>query len=416
MGLDAWEVAYRQHPVWASVKAAAGSLDACPEVTSDDERSGVDRIRFVLGYLREQGENSLILVPRTSLDASQQAVSTIQTQLDQWIATGDVSYLTDASGPRVEALLDALRGWPVSKDRYAKGIIAAADGYVAAAQVELDRLREQAAGLKGELTTLTETLEINQAAAVAAAAAVQTQVAEVEQATGRQVLRLDEALNGLQSTFAAAENARAEAHLAALAEQLAAETEARRLTDEQTVTARARWEKDAELTLAALGGYKAQAENLVNAVGLAGTSTEYCRYAEQERKSADVWRYVAAGSFGLAFVVFVLMLLAGFGGHINEDTPWQLVVFKVTGSAGLLALGYYSARESGSHRAAERAAKNIQLDLAALEPFIANMPEEQKREVRLGAARRLFVTPPSSQEQRDGVANSGVSAGDMLVE
>ena len=129
-----------------------------------------------------------------------------------------------------------------------------------------------------------------------------------------------------------------------------------------------------------------------------------------------MWRYVAAGSFGLAFVVFVLMLLAGFGGHINEDTPWQLVVFKVTGSAGLLALGYYSARESGSHRAAERAAKNIQLDLAALEPFIANMPEEQKREVRLGAARRLFVTPPSSQEQRDGVANSGVSAGDMLVE
>lgn len=156
---------------------------------------------------------------------------------------------------------------------------------------------------------------------------------------------------------------------------------------------RAKWAASAQVTLDHLVEQWEAVDNLVDAVALAGTATEYGRYAKDERKSADIWRRVAAAAFGLAFIVFVAMLLFGLGGHISTDTPWQLVVFKVTGSAGLLALGYYAGKESASHRKAERAAKSIQLDLAALEPFISKMSAEDKAAIRRGAAQRLFVPP-----------------------
>jgi hypothetical protein len=330
------------------------------------------------------------------------------------VGTQNAAFLEEAAGPRVDGLLDCLRGWPVSKDRYAKGVMAAAEGFVEVAHRELGNLRGQVETVEAGVGALNQTLEDDRQAVAQAVEAFNAQVQAAKDATDRQTARLDEALNGLQATFATAENQRAEAHLAALDAQSKAESEAREATAQLLKDDRQRWAEDAEGVLVQIQELKSKTDALVGAVGLTVTSTEYSKYAEQERKAANVWRWVAASSFGLAFVVFLLMLLAGLGGHITGETPWQLVVFKVTGSAGLLALGYYAGKESKSHREAERTAKSIQLDLAALEPFIANMPEDQKKLIRLGAAQRLFVNnqhsrPTGDADERTGEAPGGNS-------
>ncbi|MDD2859106.1 MAG: hypothetical protein PHU75_10585 [Candidatus Nanopelagicales bacterium] len=246
-------------------------------------------------------------------------------------------------------------------------------------------------GLRAEVGAVALELATDRGTVAQAVADFHAQAQAAKEATDQQAARLDNALNGLQATFATAENARAEAHLAALEAQSKAESESREAAAQLLGEDRQSWAQAAEGALVQIRELKAQADELVGAVGLAATSTEYSKYAEQERKAANLWRWVAAGAFAMAFAVFVAMLLAGLGGHITGDTPWQVVVFKITGSAGLLALGYYAGKESKSHREAERTAKSIQLDLAALEPFIANMPEDEKRVIRLGAAQRLFV-------------------------
>lgn len=386
-----WETTYLEHPLWAAASTALADLASGVEALPDHDRTCSDRIRFVLNYLSDQADPAQPLVSRASLDAAQQAVASLGAQVNQWVATQNASYLEDAASTRVDALLDALRGWPLSKDRYAKGVMAAAEDFVGQSHSELQALREGVGEVQTELADMRKTLEDDRKASELAVEDFKAKVQAAKDATERQTTRLDEALNGLQATFAAAEAQRAETHRAALEAQAKAEAEAREAAGKTLKDDREQWAADADAALAQIKDLKSQADELVGAVGLAVTSTEYSKYAEQERKAANFWRGIAASSFGLAFVVFLLMLLAGLGGQITGDTPWQLVVFKVTGSAGLLALGYYAGRESKSHREAERTAKSIQLDLAALEPFIANMPEDQKERIRLGAAQRLFV-------------------------
>lgn len=410
-----WEESYTGHPLWAAVDAALASLDTGCEQVPDFDHAEADRVRFVLNYVKELGESPQPLVSQATLDGCRAPVVTLTQVLDQWRVGQEPSLLSDAASNRVDAVLDSLRGWPVAKDRYAKGVIAAAEGFVEASHNELDTLRGQVAGLNDELTSLREQLEADRAAAAAAATAVQQQVTAVETATDKQTTRLDDALNGLQATFATAEAERAAAHTTAMTEQAKEAADQRSDMEEDLDQDRAKWAGLAQGALDDLGDLKKQAESLVNAVGLSATSTEYGKYAEQERKAANFWRWVAAVGFIAAFAAFLVMLLTGFGGHITGDTPWQVVVFKVTGSAGLLALGVYASRESSSHRKAERSAKSIQLDLAALEPFIANMSEEDKSTVRLGAALRLFVPPSRDAAGLGPVEASEDAATDALT-
>jgi flagellar basal body-associated protein FliL len=64
-------------------------------------------------------------------------------------------------------------------------------------------------------------------------------------------------------------------------------------------------------------------------------------------------------------------------------------------TAAVAAVGAYAARESGQHRRQERDAKKVQLVLIALEPFIANLPEDSRDDNRAEAA-----NPSSSSRRR----------------
>lgn len=75
---------------------------------------------------------------------------------------------------------------------------------------------------------------------------------------------------------------------------------------------------------------------------------------------------------------------------------WEVVRQKLGAPVGAAAVGYVLIRESGQHRKEERSARQVQLTLTALEPFIANLPEKQKERIRVETARRIFA------EQRDG--------------
>lgn len=379
-----WEQSYLEHPLWPAVSGALAALDAGCQSSPDHDRGEANRLRWILTYLGELGVTAEPLVSQNSLDACHANVVALGQVLEQWQRDQVPALLSDAATSRVNAVLEAIRGWPVSKDRYAKGVIAAAEEFVTSANSEAATLRTLVADMTDQVAALRAQLDGDRAASEQLAGTTQQQV-------DRQTVRLDDALNGHQATFAAAEAERANAHTTAMAAQAKEAAEQRSDIDRELEADRRGWATEAQTALAHLAEKKKEVDDLVNAVAVTGTATEYRSYAKQEGDAADFWRWVAAGAFGLAFVVFLVMLLV-VGGSVTGETPWQLVVFKVTGSVGLLALGAYAARESTSHRKSERAAKSIDLDLAALEPFIVNMPENNKREIRLGAARRLFVS------------------------
>lgn len=76
------------------------------------------------------------------------------------------------------------------------------------------------------------------------------------------------------------------------------------------------------------------------------------------------------------------------------------MVQRIGAPVGVAGIGLFMSRESGLHRKVARSAKQTQLNLVALEPFIINLPEDQKKQIRYETARALFARTESALPDR----------------
>ncbi|MGO0605260.1 hypothetical protein [Brevibacterium linens] len=266
-------------------------------------------------------------------------------------------------------------------DKYrqtAHGTIDSALDELRAAQVDIQK--ESAEVVESSRTTAAEAVE-------AFRADLETLRAEstaVKNTVEEQKKRLDDALNTVQNKF---------------------EKEAASRSEEWDKQVAERQER-AEGLFAALEEINGQAQTLLSSLSRDTTSSYYGSYANEQARKADVWRWWAVGAFGVAAVTFVGMTVASFAGLGADLSWWEVVGQKVAAPGGLAAVGAFCARESGQHRKQERVARENELVLTAVHPFIAHLPEELQETVQLETARRLFAKPlekssPSSSGNSD---------------
>ncbi|MER6201489.1 hypothetical protein ABT234_29490 [Streptomyces sp. NPDC001586] len=409
MGLERWENQYKEHPAWSVAADLITLLNSSESRVTLDERDYFDRLKSGLSYISEMANEPALVVTGTALGNLHQSLVNIQSNVLGWSTGGGSNPLTNAAGPYLDGAFDAIRGWPPSKDRYARGTRAAANEFVSGAQTALDVLREevaslrreiesQSAGLQADFSGLLEAAKEKVEAAEVEVSSLRSEVDAMSATVATQSQRLDQAINAYQTSYSEAEAARAEGHQRAL-EKLS----------EETVAAAERSKAQAESVLGEqrdsgqglldeVEMLRDQTVQLVNAVGLTGTATEYGKYASQEQKAANNWRRGAVGAFACSFLLFLVTLLVS---PVDGKTPWQVIVIRFGGSLVLLAGGLYMSRESAQHRQEERRAKSIQLDLAALDPFIVNLPAEQRQSIKAAAANRLFVEPAVDSMRND---------------
>lgn len=121
---------------------------------------------------------------------------------------------------------------------------------------------------------------------------------------------------------------------------------------------------------------------------------DYSESAKREKNAADrtrLWALacMAAVVIGLGYTLFETNL---------DEMKWQSAVTR-----GLLALAVsipagYLARESLRHRTQQHSYLQTALNLKAMEPFIASLPEPERNALKAEMAQRLFSTnrhPPS---------------------
>lgn len=86
----------------------------------------------------------------------------------------------------------------------------------------------------------------------------------------------------------------------------------------------------------------------------------------------------------------------------------ELILYKFAFIGLVITFAYFLAKQSGFHRMAEHSNKKMALDLAALDPFIANMSEDHKSAVKKRLALKLFGVPNFLKE--DDKSKSGVNS------
>lgn len=148
-------------------------------------------------------------------------------------------------------------------------------------------------------------------------------------------------------------------------------------------------EENSEILLAELASYRDQAARIVQSVGTIGITGNYKNIADSESKSANRWRLVTLAIFACGIGLAIATFVRFYHEPINAQNIWAIAV-RLMYALAIAAPAFYTARESARHRTNSDRARQTELELASLGPFIELMDAAQKEEIRRGLVPKYF--------------------------
>lgn len=141
--------------------------------------------------------------------------------------------------------------------------------------------------------------------------------------------------------------------------------------------------------IAALEDQRNKAARIVQVVGNIGVTGNYQIIANGEAKQANFWRWATiiffAGGVSLAISTFVRF----WGEPVTPESIWSIAI-RLLYAIAITAPAWYTSKESARHRTTSDRARQTELELASLGPFIELLPPEKKIEIREQMAKLYF--------------------------
>lgn len=148
------------------------------------------------------------------------------------------------------------------------------------------------------------------------------------------------------------------------------------------------------------------AEKILGLMSMKGMASGYQKIANSENRRAITWSTIAV--FSLAALLYV-----GYEFIINQgsEMTWITLTSRLIITGVGLTLFTYGAKQAGHHRAEERRNRKIELELASLDPYLKDLEEEKRKEVKQSLVGKFFgVELPS-----DSFKNSQPTQQDILA-
>jgi hypothetical protein len=277
-------------------------------------------------------------------------------------------------------------------------VVGSADSELSRIQEEADTGREAMAQAREEFT--------------AQVTATSAELTQVRQDVQQQTTRLEQALATHETQFGQTERERASAFDAAERERASAASEARNAATAEFAATADALKGTATVTLDDLARLKKEAEELVGAIGVSGVAAGYNESAKREKAIADRWRIATVSVAAFAALVLASALLID---HAAAGS-WQRLATRLVVAVSFAGLAAYCGRQSEAHRKIERRARERQLQLAALNPYLANMPDDDSVKLKLQLAPGYFTAPATSTEDDEAKASNGAPSEAQLTQ
>lgn len=221
-------------------------------------------------------------------------------------------------------------------------------------------------------------------------------IADEKTAVSAQASRLDTALTTNSTAFTT--------KMTAWQESLETDRKEAKAKGEQQLLAS---QNEAEQHIGQLEALEEKARNLTEATARHSISAEYGTHAKKLSLAANLWS-ISAVLLAVGGLIALVFMING----IEDLTPAE-AIWKTSVSALTVAIATYMGREAAGHRKDARDAKRMQLDLNALEPFLANMEEETAQALRERFAKQIFSRPMANSKDHAGFnVLPGVPAGE----
>ena len=141
--------------------------------------------------------------------------------------------------------------------------------------------------------------------------------------------------------------------------------------------------------IANLEDQRSKAARIVQVVGNIGVTGNYQQIANTESRQADFWRWVTVAIFSVGVCVAAATFVKFWGQPFSAENSWSVLI-RLLYAVAITAPAWYTARESARQRTNSDRARQTELELASLGPFIELMPEEKKVQIRAELTRFYF--------------------------
>lgn len=198
------------------------------------------------------------------------------------------------------------------------------------------------------------------------------------------------------------------ASVVAVVQQLYAEKEAERASAFSTMLQElkddfAKLQAESEKTqsdrLESLKTSQEQAAQIVQVVGNTGITGNYQKIANAEGVQANTWRWITIAFFVSGIALAGATFWKFWHEPFSPENAWSVLI-RLMYAVAITSPAWYTAKESARHRSNADRARQTELELASLGPFIELMPDEKKHQIREELTKRYFgnQTPEHTAE------------------
>lgn len=382
----------KDHPIWAT---RDGVLSAITDVREHADGPALEQIGLLheaLAAIERLADVPAWRFPvRGCLSDLDSALTQTRSTLQQ-VANSPASYAGSLAAnltAHLDTIATRLIACPVPAvtSGHMKGIAAAATEYRALVSDAMDRVQGKLAESQETVREIDNESKEIAALATAALEDLKNVIAQSKSEVTQQASRLDAAISTSTVSFTTKLNEWQTEFDTALHAVKATAGEQVAAVDVEAAKQRVAHQEAADESITKLKELEAQARNLVGVTARNAISTEYAQYARRQGGAATFWSVMTVIA-AIAGFVYITTLLRNFDGVTVAEA-----VFKSTTSAAILGAAGFMGREAAGHRREARDAKRTQLDLNALEPFLATLAPENAETLRTQFAHRIFHRP-----------------------
>jgi len=160
-----------------------------------------------------------------------------------------------------------------------------------------------------------------------------------------------------------------------------------------------KFEDDSKLLLStsesALKEQTGKSEKIVSLISNNIVPAQYSQEANHARKRVFRWNLIVLATL----IIVAVFTFFFFRIYTSNDLHWVNLVSKVLITAPIASLTAYAARQVTKYEKVERAARRTELELAAFDPFISNLDDNLKSELKVEITKRLFGNTENAGEK-----------------
>lgn len=388
---------FKSHVVFEKLEQFKQAL----QIDNAKEKIGIEQFSFFeTAYLFITDRLKItipILAQEAELNQLAAEIEAATVQINTYFGNNSIGHITNAVNNLTSAL-NRVRNLPMPLSKgdfdFSK-VIATFQNTVEAAY---QKIEEDNKKLQTELRTTQQDLENKN-----------TQIANLQQQLANKEVEIQNVLTSYNTEFESIKtnnNTSFEAEKKKFNDNIEADRKAfKELIDTDKEAYKKEYEKQREAletqtaeTIKSLESRLEEAQKIVNIVGNVGVTGNYQKIAEDNKRTADFFRWVALGFMAIMSALLIWSLI-----EISKNGEFNLYksLVRISMAAVLTYPAVYASRESTKHRKLETQNRSLELELASIGPFIELLPEDKKQKIKEDLASKYFGNHSGLTETKD---------------